>query len=117
MVTRDQLGPAAVFLDVREQGFSDRTAARLDVAGADLALLDQHVRVQDDADQVVRRVTGDQALAAPVVGQPGLMDDPPVDAQRVEPVGDHHPGLDRGAGGDDMRPAQVLEPALGGQFR
>ena len=34
-----------------------------------------------------------------------------------EPVGDQHLGLDRRAGGDDVRPAQVLQPALGGQLR
>ena len=37
--------------------------------------------------------------------------------QRPQPPGHQHPRLDRGARGDDRRPAAVLQPALGGQRR
>ena len=40
-----------------------------------------------------------------------------VDAQRPEPVGDHHPRLDRGTGGDDVRPPEMLQAPFGGEFR
>ena len=45
------------------------------------------------------------------------MQRPAVDAQRLDPVGDHHPRLDRRARGDDRGPVAVLEPPLAGQLR
>src|SRR4051794_36894704 len=73
--------PVAVTLHVRQQVRAGGSTPGPDVAGADLALLDQHVRVQSDADQVVRRVAGDQALAAEVVRQPDLVQGATLDAQ------------------------------------
>src|SRR3712207_7978072 len=57
-------------------------------AGADLALLDEHVRVERDADEVVGGVAGHQPLATPVVRHPDLVHGPVLDAQRGQPVGD-----------------------------
>src|SRR5439155_26355945 len=67
-----EAGPAPVVGEVRQQRPAGRPPARLHVAGTHLALLDQHVRIQRDAEQVVGRVTGDEPGVAPVVRPPHL---------------------------------------------
>ena len=70
--------PSTVVVDQTPQSGAGRTAARTDVAGGDLGLLDVHVRVEGDPEQVVGRVAADDGLAAdtPVVGQAHLVDLP-----------------------------------------
>src|SRR3954447_18844250 len=68
-------GPPAVGLDELHQLRPARPAARPDVGGADLVLLDVGVRVQHDAQQVVGRVAGRQPALGPVVGHPDLVHD------------------------------------------
>ena len=67
-------GAATVVLDVRREPFAAGPSARPDVAGADL-VLDEHVRVHRDVDQVVGGVALGDAVAAPVIGQPHLLDE------------------------------------------
>jgi hypothetical protein len=52
-----------------------------------------------------------------VVRHPHLVHHPVLDPQQLHPVGHHHPGLDRGAAADDMRPTEMPQPAFCGQFR
>src|SRR3954470_10974347 len=77
-------GASAIVGDIRQQRRPGRPPARPDVTRADLALLDEHVRVELDGEQVVGRVALDERLVrpAPVVGQPDLVDSAPLDAQR-----------------------------------
>src|SRR5690625_1868070 len=77
----------AVALDEGGERRAARTAAGAYVAGARLGLLDEDVGVEADAEQVVGGVAGHQAVAAPVVGQPHLVDHAPGDAQRAAKVG------------------------------
>src|SRR5436305_14709041 len=79
-------GAAPVRGEVGQDRRAGGAAARPDVAGADLALLDEHVGVQRDGEQVVGRVAGHQAGEAPVVRQPDLVHDAVLHAQRGEPV-------------------------------
>src|SRR2546423_15642347 len=58
-------GAAPVSGEVGQHGRAGGSPPRADVAGADLALLDEHVGVQRDAEQVVRRVAGPQTGVAP----------------------------------------------------
>src|SRR5687767_471613 len=69
-------GPPAVLLEELEQLRSAGTTPRPDVAGRDLALLDVGVRIQGDAEQVVARVAGRDALRTPVVRDADLVHDP-----------------------------------------
>jgi len=52
-----------------------------------------------------------------VPGQANLVQDPALELQGLHPLGDQHPGLDRAAGRDDRRPAQVVQAALRGELR
>src|SRR6185437_6297472 len=61
-------GSVPVTRDVVEQRRSTRASTGLDVAGGDLALLDEYVRVERQREQVVERVAGDQPDASPVIG-------------------------------------------------
>src|SRR5690606_39524358 len=67
-------GTSTVPVEQVEQLPAAGTAPRADVAGAGLGLLDEDVGVEGDPEEVVGGVARDQALAAPVVGQPGLVD-------------------------------------------
>src|SRR2546430_1414640 len=102
----------AVVLDEAREGLAARAAAGPDVARGHLVLGDVGVQVEYLREQLVGRVPGDQAAAAPVVGQADLVDRAAVDAQRLDAIGDHHARLDRRARGDDRRPVTVLERAL-----
>jgi hypothetical protein len=112
-------GPRAglVVGDEAEQLLAPRPAARVDVAGSGLGLLDLHVGVEGNAEQVVGRVAGYDGLVsrAPVVRQPDLVHLAAGDNQRGHPVGDQYPRLDCRTGRDDGGPAVGLEAALGGQ--
>src|SRR3989440_8315457 len=77
-------GAAPVRGEVGQDGRAGRPAPGPDVAGTDLALLDEHVRVEHDAEEVVGRVAGHQPRVSPVVRQPDLMDDAVLHAQRGE---------------------------------
>src|ERR1700761_1873604 len=110
-------GPLQVRLHQREQGRPTGPAAGLDVDGQRLDLLDVNVRIKTKVHQVVGAVAGGDPVAAPVVGQPDLVQPPALDGQRGHAPGDHDPGLDRAARGDDRGPAHVLQVALGGQLR
>ena len=96
-----------------------RPAARPDVAGPDLGLLDLHVRIERDPEQVVGAVAADDGVLPdpPVIGHPNLVHRAAGYDQRRHPVGDQDPCLDRGARGDQRGPAVGLEPALGRQLR
>ena len=97
-----------------------RPAARTDVAGSGLGLLDLHVRVQRHAEQVVGRVTADDGVTAdaPVVRQPDLVHGAAADrpAGVIRSVTSTL-RLDGRAGRDDGGPPVGLEAALGGQLR
>src|SRR3982750_4933389 len=68
-------GTAPVRGEVGQHGRARRAAPGAHVAGTDLALLDEHVRVERDTEEVVGRVAGHQAGIAPVVREPDLVDD------------------------------------------
>src|SRR5207248_10937526 len=53
---------------------SSRTTARPDVARRSLHLLDVHVRIQREREEVVGGVAGREAARPPVVRQPDLVD-------------------------------------------
>src|SRR5512133_1091709 len=89
-----------------------RTAARTDVAGARLDLLDVDVRVERQMEEVVRAVARRDAAAAPVIRQSDLVHATTLNLDRSHAIGDHHACLDGRACGDDRRPAAVLETAL-----
>src|SRR5437764_5426811 len=105
------LRPSPVVGEVVDQSGTGRPAPRADVARTDLALLDERVRVERHAEQVVGRVAGGQTLATPVVRQPDLVHLRPVYPQWTEPLGDQHPRLDGGPPGHHVRPVQMREPA------
>ena len=109
----DGAGTAPVGLDERSQSRPARAAARTDVAGQRLVLGDVDVEVEHHGDQLVGRVAGDQAAAAPVVWKADDVGRPSLHGQRPDPIGHQHARLDRGAVGHDGRPAGVLEAALG----
>src|SRR6202012_1003798 len=99
------------------QGRPTGPAAGPDVDGQRLDLLDVNVRIETQVHQVVGAVAGGGPVAAPVVGQPDLVQRPALDGQRAHPPGDHDPGLDGAAGRDDRGPAHVVPLAVGGQLR
>jgi hypothetical protein len=86
--------PVPVVLDQVNQPRPPGPPAPSDVAGGGLALLDVHVGIEGQLDQIVGRVAGHQALAAPMVGKADLMGDATLDAQGRHPVGDQDAGFD-----------------------
>src|ERR1700735_3985868 len=86
-------GPLYIRLHQVPQGRAARPAAGLNVAGQHLGLLDVHVRVEGEVHQLVGPVTGGDAVAAPVVRQPDLVQGAALDGQLGHPPGDHDPGL------------------------
>ena len=83
-----------------------RPPTRSDVAGQRFGLHDVHVRVHDEAGQVVRGITGDQPVRSPVVGQTDLVQHGVLHPQRRDPVGHQHPCLDGVARGDRPLPSR-----------
>src|SRR5690242_19917520 len=109
-------GSPTVLLHVGRELGTTWSAARPDVAGADL-VLDVDVGIHGDVDEVVGGVAATDAVAAPVVGEADLLDEPVPEPQGAHPVGDQDPGLDGGARRDDGGPTAVLQPTLGRQPR
>ena len=66
--------------------------------------------------ELVGRVAGRVAVRPPVVREPDLVQSAALHGNGRHPLGDHHAGLDRAAGGDDRRPAHVRQAALGRQL-
>src|SRR3954447_20651733 len=97
-------GAFAVTGDERRQLWPPRTAARADVDGQRLDLLDVHVPVERDGRELVEGVALGDAVRAPVIGHADLVDDPPADHEWRHPVGDEHLRLDRAAGGHQRGP-------------
>src|ERR1017187_8419685 len=60
-------GPHGVGVHQFPERRAPRAAAGLDVAGQRLDLLDVHVRVQGEVSQVVRGITGADAVGSPVI--------------------------------------------------
>src|SRR5690625_1398581 len=110
-------GPLAVFGYVCQEFWPSRPAPGPHVARADLRFLDVDVDVERDAEEVIRGIAHDQAVGAPVVGQPHLVDGAPRDPQRAHAIGDDDAGLDGGARGDDVGPTDVFQAAFLGQLR
>src|SRR5919199_2984240 len=77
-------GDPRVRRDELRQRAAPRAAAGEDVARRRLDLLDVDVRVERDREEVVRRVAGREALAAPVVGQPDLVHLAALHGQRAQ---------------------------------
>ena len=75
------------------------------------------VGVQDEREEVVRRVARGDPPGAPVVRQADLVQPLALDPERLDPVGHQDPGLDLGAGRDDRRPCPVRQAPLGRQLR
>ena len=95
-----------------------RPSARPDVAGGHLRLLDVHVRVEGDPEQVVGRVAADHGVAAdpPVVRQPDLVHRPAADLQRrTRSVTSTRASIAVRAVTIVAQP-QLLQPALAGQL-
>ena len=84
--SRADPGPPTVVLDVGPQRGAGRPGSGPHVAGRDLALLDVHVRVGDDAEQVVHHVAGGQPAGPEVVGHPDLVHGLPLHPQRPDPL-------------------------------
>src|SRR5690242_15136261 len=87
-------GATSVVLDEPQQLFTARPTARPDVARPDLALLDVHVRVERETEQLVRGVAGHVAVRPEVVRQTDLMHYASLHRQRDDALGDENPGLD-----------------------
>src|SRR3984957_983779 len=88
-------GPLPVLSHEFGPGRTSRPATRADVTGRHLAFLNVDVRVKQHRQQVIDRVAGDNALAAPVIRQADLVDDALAgNPQRPDPPGDQHPGRD-----------------------
>src|SRR5436309_8555832 len=109
-------GLLAVGLDELEAVRSAWAAARPDVARRDLVLADVHVVVEREREQLVGRVTLDDADAAPVIRRADDVHGAALDDQWLDPRRDQNTRLDRGARGHYRRPASMLEPALGRQL-
>ena len=97
------------------------TAARADVAGERLRLLDRHVRIAGQRTQVVGRVAdypaGRPRREAPVPGQRDLVHHTPVaQPQRPDALGHLGPRLDVRALGRDRHPAAVLDAVAPGRL-
>src|SRR5918912_46541 len=110
------LRAGAVLVDEPHQALAAWPAPGPDVAGRRLVLTNVHVGIEHERGQVVGRITGHDALRAPVIRQTNLVDLPPLDLKRHYAVGDQHARLDSRALSDDRRPSAVLEVALLGEL-
>ena len=87
------------------------------VAGERLGLMDAHVRVERDADQVVRHVARHQPAGAEVVRQPNDMHPPLPNLQRLDAIRHQRPRLDGRARGRDRHPVAIRHAFLLRQLR
>src|SRR5690606_10384998 len=101
------LGRSAVLLDQPPEAGVAGSASREHVTGGALDLLDVHVRIHRDGEQVVGGIAGRRAVGAPVVREAHLVHDPATDPQRRDALGDHDAGLDRRPRADDGGPPAV----------
>src|ERR1041385_7348032 len=91
------LREVGIALDELPQLRAARPPAGPDVAARSLDLLDVHVRVEGDREEVVRRGSRREPASAPVVGNAPLVQPPPLDDERLEALGHEHARLDRRA--------------------
>src|SRR5262245_38219782 len=70
-------------------------ALLLDVAEEHFRLRDVRVGIADTRGEVVRDIAGHDARIAPVPRQTDLVDQPPIHEERLEPLRDEGPHLDR----------------------
>src|SRR5580658_10200571 len=113
-------GTPPILLDVTRQRGASWPATGLDVARRSFRFLDMHVGVEGYAHHVVGGVAAhDRASTAdtPVVRKPDLVNEAPANSEWGHPIRHQDTRLDGGPRSDDRCPAQVLEPALGGELR
>src|SRR5919206_2194988 len=106
------LRAGAVLVDEPHQALAAWPAPGPDVARCRLVLANVHVGVEHERGQVVGRITGHDALRAPVIRQTNLVDLPALDLKRHYAVGDQHARLDSRPLVNDRRPAAVLKATL-----
>src|SRR5665809_9816 len=120
IVLRRHMGEVArVRIFGGDLGWRSRAVAapRGDVRRERLRLLYRHVWVGDEPEELVRGVAGDDAFAAPVIGESDLMNLTSSEPQRFDAIRYEHARLDLRPRGRDGRPASVFKVALPCQLR
>jgi hypothetical protein len=100
-----------------ERFAATRPAPWYDIAEEAFRFHDSHVRLFGHRNQIVGRVSRDEATRSPVIGHADLMNRLAVDTERSHATGHQGTCLDDAALGHDREPASRLDAALARQLR